>query len=119
MLLILMRNLAGSKVWTFPKGHLEPEETPRAAALREVSEETGFDCEITGDLCTAKYSFVRDGRRVDKDVRWYRMKRLGGDGVVKTPDEIFGMKWCALDEAGKYLSYPSDLEIIKLLKERK
>ena len=117
VLLILMRNLAGLKVWTFPKGHLEPGETPQAAALREVSEETGFDCEITGDLCTAKYSFVRNGRRVDKDVRWYRMKRLGGDGVIKTPDEIFGMKWCALDEAAKYLSYASDLEIIKLLKK--
>ena len=116
VLLILMRNLAGLNVWTFPKGHLEPGETPREAALREVSEETGFDCEITGDLCTAKYSFIRNGRRVDKDVLWYRMKRLGGDGVIKTPDEIFGMKWCPLDEAERNLTYPSDLEIIKLLK---
>jgi len=119
VLLILMRNLEGSKVWTFPKGHLEPGETPQAAALREVAEETGFDCEITGELCTAKYSFFRNGLRVDKDVRWYLMNRLGGDGVVKTPDEIFGMKWCPLDEAEKYLTYPSDLEIIKLLKELK
>ena len=117
VLLILMRNLAGETVWTFPKGHLEPGETPQAAALREVAEETGFDCEITGDLCKAEYSFVRNGRPVDKDVRWYRMKRLGGDGVVKTPDEIFDMKWCTLDEAKKHLSYPSDLTMLELLKK--
>ena len=115
VLLILMCDLKGEKVWTFPKGHLEPGETPGAAALREVAEETGFDCEITGELYTAEYSFVRNGRRVNKDVRWYRMKRRGGDGVVKTPEEIFDMKWCPLDEAKKCLIYPSDLEIIGLL----
>ena len=29
--------------WGFPKGHLEKEERPEAAALREVREETGLD----------------------------------------------------------------------------
>ncbi len=118
VLLILMRNLKGEKVWTFPKGHLEPGETPRAAAIREVAEETGFDCEIAGDLYTASYSFVRNGSPVDKDVRWYLMRRLGGDGVVKTPEEIFGIKWCPLAEAGNCLSYQSDLEILELLKNQ-
>ena len=117
VLLILMRNLKGATVWTFPKGHLEAGETPQAAALREVAEETGFDCEITGDLCKAEYSFIRNGRPVDKDVRWYRMKRLGGDGRVKTPEEILDLKWCSLEEAGKYLSYPSDLKMMDLLKK--
>jgi 8-oxo-dGTP pyrophosphatase MutT (NUDIX family) len=116
VLLILMRNLQGFEVWTFPKGHLETGETPQTAALREVAEETGFDCAITGGLFKAEYSFVRNGRPVDKDVRWYRMKRLGGDGVVKTPEEISAIKWCPLEEAEKYLSYPSDLKIIALLK---
>ena len=80
VLLIRMRNLEGAEVWTFPKGHLEAGETPEAAALREVAEETGFDCEITGELYKAEYSFFRNGLPVDKDVRWYLMKRCGGDG---------------------------------------
>ena len=115
VLLILMLNLKGEKVWTFPKGHLEAGETPQAAALREVAEETGFDCAITGDLYIAEYSFRRNGRAVNKDVRWYRMKRLGGDGRVKTPEEILDLKWCPLEEAKKYLNYPSDLKMLEIL----
>ena len=33
-------------VWTFAKGKADPGETPAAAALRDVLEETGYQCEI-------------------------------------------------------------------------
>jgi len=114
VLLIRVRNLEGAEVWTFPKGHLEAGETPEAAAVREVAEETGYDCEITGKLFTAEYSFLRNGRRVRKDVRWYRMERRGGDGVPRTPDEIVDMKWASMEEARAVLSYPSDLKLIEI-----
>jgi ADP-ribose pyrophosphatase YjhB (NUDIX family) len=38
--------LAG--LWSLPGGHIEPGETARAAALREVAEETGVEAEIDG-----------------------------------------------------------------------
>lgn len=117
ILLIQMQNLTGEKVWTFPKGHLEPGETPEQAAVREVAEETGWDCEITSDLCKAEYSFMRGGMLVDKDVRWFLMKRVGGDGVPKTPEEVLDMKWLPLAEAGSELLYQSDQEILELLKK--
>lgn len=116
VLLIQMRNLKGEKVWTFPKGHLEPGETPEAAAIREVAEETGWDCEIKSDFYRAEYSFERAGKPVDKDVRWFLMKRAGGDGVPKTPDEVLDAKWCSLLDAGKELAYLSDLAMLDLLK---
>ena len=34
--------------WSLPGGHIEPGERARAAALREVREETGVEAEITG-----------------------------------------------------------------------
>jgi 8-oxo-dGTP diphosphatase len=40
--------LAG--LWSLPGGHIEPSETARAAALREVREETGVDAELAGLL---------------------------------------------------------------------
>ena len=114
-LLIMMRNLKGERVWTFPKGHLEPGETPESAAAREVLEETGYACRIKRKLLKAHYSFTRDGFPVEKDVQWYLMERTGGDGVPRTPDEILDMKWCAAAEAAESLVYPSDLELLKLV----
>ena len=115
VLLIRVRNLEGLEVWTFPKGHLETGETPADAAVREVAEETGFDCEITGELCKAEYSFIRNGRPVHKDVLWYRMRRCGGDGVARTPDEIVAMQWVQFEKAEKLLTYPSDLKLLNLV----
>jgi 8-oxo-dGTP pyrophosphatase MutT (NUDIX family) len=116
VLSIQMRNLMGEEVWTFPKGHLDPGETPEQAALREVMEETGWECEITSDLFTARYSFRRGPDEVAKDVRWFMMKRVGGEGIPRTPDEVLGMRWLTLEEARKELVYHSDLEILDLLK---
>lgn len=36
--------------WSLPGGHIEPGETARAAALREVREETGIEAELVGLL---------------------------------------------------------------------
>jgi len=116
-LLIMMRDLKGEYVWTFPKGHLEPGETPEDAARREVLEETGYECRIKKKLFTAHYSFTRNNFPVEKDVQWYLMEKTGGDGVPRTPDEIFAMKWCGAAEAAENLVYPSDLRILDLIAE--
>jgi len=35
-------------LWSLPGGHIEPGETARAAAVREVREETGIEAELAG-----------------------------------------------------------------------
>ena len=115
-LLIRMKNLAGELVWTFPKGHIEAGETPEAAALREVREETGCVCRITGDLFTAHYNFTRQGRPVEKTVRWFLMKKAGEDAEATTPHEVHGMKWCGAAETEASITYPSDKELFSLVK---
>lgn len=117
VLLILMKNLKGERVWTFPKGHLDAGETPEQAALREVAEETGWDCEIISPLATVRYSFTRGDLPVDKDVTWFLVRRVGGDGVPRTPDEVLDARWLPLEEAEKLLSYTSDLTLVDTLKK--
>ena len=111
ILLVKVSNLQGQIVWTFPKGHLEKDETPLKAALREVEEETGWKCRSTGPLALVRYRFNRNGRPVAKKVRWYRMEPIEKTG---RPDEIEIMKtkWVPLRSTVKSLSYPSDLKLI-------
>lgn len=111
VLLVRVTNLQGETVWTFPKGHLEKGETPLAAALREVEEETGWRCRKTGPLALVTYRFNRNGRPVFKKVRWYRMEPVEKTGK---PDavEIMKTKWVAAAKAAKALSYPSDFKLL-------
>lgn len=37
-------------VWLYPGGHVEEDETPDQALVREVKEETGLDVEIIGEI---------------------------------------------------------------------
>lgn len=117
ILLVKVTNLQGKVVWTFPKGHLEKNETPLRAALREVEEETGWKCRSIGPLALIRYRFNRNGRPVAKKVRWYRMEPISKTGV---PDasEIISTKWVSTRTISKVLSYPSDLRLSKKLPVR-
>ncbi len=121
VLLIRMRTLAGEYVWTFPKGHLEKGESPREAALREVAEESGYECAVRAPLSLIRYSFTRNRKRVNKRVRWYWMRPERKMGPPD-PNEIFGMKWLGFDKAKACLRYPADFRLIdkvrRLEKER-
>jgi len=115
VLLIRTRNLKGEEVWTFPKGLVEPGESPERAALREVFEETGYEAEILRPLGQVTYWFVRDGKRVKKTVDWFLMRPIRR---VKEPDwEVEGVAWVPLEEAAERLRYKSDRELLDRVRE--
>ena len=112
VLLIRMKTLSGKLVWTFPKGHLEKNERPRDAALREVAEESGYECAILSTLSLVRYSFRREKTTVRKRVRWYWM--APGRKIGKPdPKEIYGMKWLSFDQALRMLQYPADYRLLE------
>ena len=49
--------------WSFPKGHLEPGETAKQAAVRETREETGISAELLTDMPIAVPSARPEDRR--------------------------------------------------------
>ncbi len=111
VLMVKVTNLQDEVVWTFPKGHLEAGEGARQAALREVEEETGWACRIRGPLIASSYHFLRNGREVSKQVKWYLMAPLKKTGS-RDGEEIMAVRWVALADAAKLLRYPSDLELL-------
>jgi 8-oxo-dGTP diphosphatase len=49
MVLLVQRGKGALEgLWSLPGGHIEPGETARAAAVREVREETGVEAELAG-----------------------------------------------------------------------
>jgi 8-oxo-dGTP pyrophosphatase MutT (NUDIX family) len=65
---VLRRTLQGE--WVFPKGWIDPGETPEEAALREVREETGIRAQIVNVAGNASYE--ADGEV--REVAYYLMR---------------------------------------------
>ena len=113
------RNLAeGDFVWTFPKGHVDPGETTRRAALREVHEETGWTCQVRRSLALVRYSFTRKGKMISKSVRWYAMRPVRKNGRPDT-SEIFGTAWLPYGKAKRRLTYPADFRLLSRVSKEK
>jgi 8-oxo-dGTP diphosphatase len=52
-------------IWSLPGGHIEPGETARTAALRELDEETGVSAELAGLVDVHDVIVHGDGGRLD------------------------------------------------------
>lgn len=118
LLMIKVKNLEGSVVWTFPKGHLEGQETAEEAARREVLEETGWSCRVTGLLGDVHYRFYRNGVPVRKTVSWFYMAPESRTGECD-PEEVLDCRWAPLAEASTLVVYKSDRQILAMLKKKK
>jgi bis(5'-nucleosidyl)-tetraphosphatase len=114
VIMIQVKNLKKTKVWTFPKGHPEGQETDEATALREVQEETGWKCEIVNPLMDVHYSYVDKNVKYNKTVRWFLMHPIEEVGTHDTV-EVLALKWIDLSEAKKLIVYESDEKLLKRL----
>ena len=103
LLIVKVKNLSGKIVWTFPKGHIEKSETIENTALREVSEETGYICEIIKPLGKTQYSFIHQNKFISKKVAWFLMSPIKKIGIHD--HEILTTRWVKINEAKKYLKY--------------
>jgi 8-oxo-dGTP pyrophosphatase MutT (NUDIX family) len=107
---IARRNRAGRLEWCLPKGHLEGEETPEEAAIREIAEETGIQGEVKQHLGVIDYWFTGEDRRVHKVVHHFLLVAVGGElTVAGDPDgEAEDVAWVPIAEVKTRLSYPNE-----------
>ena len=106
--------------WQLPKGLVGRGETPEAAALREVEEETGLACEVVAELERVEYWYFSKGgpRRVrfHKFVHFYLMRYVAGD-VSDHDHEANEARWVGIEEAAAMLAFKGERAVVEKAEE--
>lgn len=109
--LIARHDRRGRLVWSLPKGHVEAGETPEAAAVREIAEETGIAGRVVAPLGTIDFWFVAEGRRIHKTVHHYLLLAEGGE-LSDDDIEVVEVAWVPLEELAQRLAYDDERRLV-------
>ena len=104
--------LLHSSYWGFPKGHIQPGESERTAAAREVREETGVHVGLLdGFRQVDEYSFLRHGETVQKQSVYF----LGQapNRAARISKEHDDQVWLVFEDALARLEYEGGKEILR------
>ena len=104
--------------WSIPKGKVDPCESVRTCAVREVAEETGVQVILGQPLSRVHYK-IADGSR--KKVHYWAA-RVAPDSSAAvaarcavepaSAKEIDGVEWLRVGQARKRLTYPYDRDLL-------
>ena len=92
-------------VWDLPKGKIEPDESPEAAAVREVEEECGIKRlnvirQLDSTIHIYRSPFLSSPNNlVLKETKWFLMEYSGTDlPVPEVEEDIEEVAWFNMDE---------------------
>ena len=106
--LLLVKNHNG-RHWSFPKGHIEDNETEEDTAIREIKEETNLDVKIMDNFREVS-SYCPFGK-IRKEVVFF-LARTISDNIKLQESEIDSFLWVDIEGAKKLCSYINDFNLI-------
>jgi 8-oxo-dGTP pyrophosphatase MutT (NUDIX family) len=104
---------ATPRIWSLPKGHIEPNESIEDAATREVSEETGIHATIIVKLSDIRYWFYANKSKHSKIVHFFLMRYMSGDPLPQE-GEVDEVRWVPLDELSDMLTHVNERRLIEI-----
>ncbi len=99
----------GARHWSYPKGHMEGNETELETAHREIQEETGLLVEIDPSFRQVVRYSPKPG--VIKDVVFFISVPIGGKEQAQL-SEIRQIKWFPFEEAKKLVTFANDIDVL-------
>ena len=110
---ILLIKHVNSGHWSFPKGHVEGEESEIETAVREIKEETNIDVIVDPTFReTVSYSPKKDTQKV---VVYFIAKARNYD-FRPQEEEIAEIRWVEIGLASAILTYENDRSIVNKAK---
>ncbi len=100
--------------WSFPKGHMEQDETEVQTAMREIWEETGLHTEI--DTTFRKVVTYSPKNGVMKDVVFFLASVTGGKERAQE-EEIAQLEWFSFEQACEIVTFLTDTSVLEAAEE--
>ena len=105
--------------WTIPKGHIEPGETAKMTARREIEEETGLqNLSILGWLGKIHFKYRRLDKLVLMTTQIYLVQSVDNHERPTPERWMKGIAWFSFNEALDLVEY-EDIEKLMLIAKRK
>ena len=113
-LFLMIQNKNGNH-FSFPKGHVEKNESIMDTAKREVSEETGILYEIASNKMETITYLMPNG--IYKDV-YYFLGEAQNQKITRQQSEVMHAGWYNYDQVLTYLTYDNDKKIFVKMAQR-
>lgn len=105
--------------WTIPKGHIEPGETAKQTAIREIGEESGlFHIQVLTWLGKIQFQYRRIDKLVLMTTQIYLVRAMDDDETPTKEQWMKGIKWFKFNDAIDAIEY-EDIEKLMLLAKNK
>lgn len=106
---VLLVKMNNGMHYSFPKGHVEKDETEHMTARREILEETGLSVEFIGDFRGSTRYSPKKG--VMKDVIFFLATPSGGE-LHRQVEEISEALWVPAVDALNLVTFDNDKKIL-------
>ncbi len=105
--------------WTIPKGHIEPGETAKITAKREIEEETGLkNVSVLSWLGKIHFKYRRLDKLVLMTTQVYLVQALDKNEMPMKEKWMKGIKWFKFADAIDAIEY-DDIEKLMLIAKKK